>query len=304
MTQTNLLLKDSAVARCAEEGPRPRVGPWELVCLAAEGSWSRVYRARPLGAAADQPAAYAVKMLRPECEGDPRAVELLVREATVGRSVAHPHLISILGASLGRSPRLLVMPWLSGSTLRQRTSAGLSPDVPVALWVVRQVAEALDALHAAGWMHGDVKPSNIFVSPELHGTLLDLGFARRCDGTVSTLDPVVTGTCQYLAPECITSALAPDIRSDIYSLGVVLYEWFAGRLPFQSASLAELATQHKQATPPDLQRLAPYVPLDVVRLVRQMLAKDPLRRPQTPRELIERLTTLEIATFSERVLAS
>jgi serine/threonine protein kinase len=154
-------------------------------------------------------------------------------------------------------------------------------------------------------MHGDVKPGNIFVSPAGHVTLLDLGFARRngdttAGGTGSAVDRCVLGTCSYIAPELITSALRADVRSDIYSLGVVLFELLCGRLPFVGKDLAELAAQHRQATPPDLGRLVPDLPGELVELVRQMLAKEPLRRPQTPRELVDRLARIEIATFSER----
>ena len=305
MTQTDLNSAGSAAVARPAGDPQPtgRVGQWELVVLAAEGSLSRIYRARPAGTPADRPAGYAVKMLRQQWEDDPRAVRLLVREAIAGRCVSHPHLVSILRASVSRPPRFLVMPWLEGSTLRARLAAGEQIDLPVALWIARQVAEALEALHAAGWMHGDVKPDNIFISPEGHVTLLDLGFARRPDETGSAVDRCVTGTCAYIAPEHITSALRADIRSDIYSLGVVLFELLSGRLPFEGKDLAELATQHKQAAVPNLVRLVPYLPVAVVSLVRQMLGKEPLRRPQTPRELIEHLSALEIATFSERALA-
>ena len=149
-------------------------------------------------------------------------------------------------------------------------------------------------------MHGDIEPGNVFLSPADHATLLDLGFARRRDETGSAVDRLLTGTCSYMAPELITSALRADVRSDIYSLGVVLFELLAGRRPFTGGSLAELAHQHAQARPPHLRHLVPLLPGSVVDLVHQMLAKEPLRRPQTPRELIDRLAALEIATFSER----
>lgn len=302
MTQTDLKSStDAAAARRGGRGELPcRVGQWELVCLAAEGSLARVYRSRPAGTPADRPAPYALKMLRPEWQEDPRAVRLLQREALVGRSISHPHLVSILQANLCRPPRFVAMPWLDGATLQAQLDAGRRAEVPVALWIARQVAEALEALHAAGWMHGDVKPGNVFLSPEGHVTLLDLGFARSKDETGSAVDRLLTGTCNYMAPELITSALRADIRSDIYSLGVVLFEVLAGRLPFTGDSLAELAEQHRQSRPPNLRRLAPHLPNGVVRLVHEMLAKEPLRRPQTPRELIDRLVPLEVATFSER----
>ena len=304
MTQTCLTpIGDAAsvpVASLAES--YCRVGQWELVEFAALGSLARIYRARPAGASADRPATYAVKMLRPRWQHDPHAIRLLQREALVGQSISHPHLVPVLSAAVLEPPRLLVMPWLEGASLRARLAAGEEFDVPAALWIARQAAEALDALHAAGWMHGDVAPGNIHVSPAGHVTLLDLSFARRRGETGSAVDRPIMGTCRYLAPEYFTSALRADIRSDIYSLGVVLFEALSGRLPFSGGTLAELATQHQQAAPSDLARLAPHVPREVVQLVRRMLAKEPLRRPQSPRELIEHLASLEIATFSQRAM--
>jgi serine/threonine-protein kinase len=195
------------------------------------------------------------------------------------------------------------MPWLEGATLDERLAAGQRFDLPQVLWIARQAAEALDALNQAGWMHGDVKPGNIMISPEGHATLLDLGFARRGDETGSAVDRCVLGTFHYIAPEFLTSTLRADIRSDIYSLGGVLFRILTGRLPFESADLADLASQHKQSLPPNLHRLVPHLPAGVARLVHNMLAKDPLRRPQSPRELIEILARLEIECFSERSAA-
>ena len=209
----------------------------------------------------------------------------------------------VLAATVLEPPRLLVMPWLAGASLQTRLAAGEQFDVPTALWIARQTAEALEALNAAGWMHGDVSPGNIHVSSAGHVTLLDLSFARRADETGSAVDRPIMGTASYLAPEYFTSSLRADIRSDIYSLGAVLFEALSGRSPFLGNDLAELASQHRQATPPALGRLAPHVPGEVTQLVRRMLAKQPLRRPQSPRELIDRLAALEIATFSERAVS-
>lgn len=278
------------------------VGEWELTQLIAEGSFSRVYRARPAGSAAAEPGCYAVKVLRPELEEDRRAAALPRQEARVGRSVRHPHVVSILQASVGRSPRYVVMPYLEGATLRSQLDAAGPIDLPAALWFVRQAAEGLEALHAAGWVHGDIKPGNIHFSPEGHVTLLDLAFARRADQPCSVLDRCIAGTAPYLAPELFTSALRGDIRSDLYSLGVVLYELLAGQLPLLGESLAELAGQHCEARPRPLRQVVPQVPEPAASLVHRMLAKDPMRRLQTPRELIDQLVRLEIATFTHRTL--
>jgi eukaryotic-like serine/threonine-protein kinase len=224
----------------------------------------------------------------------------LQREAFVGRSVSHPHLVPALATCVTEPPRFMVMPWLDGQTLSELLATGPSIDVPAALWFVRQAAEGLDALHQAGWMHGDVSASNIHVSPSGHVTLIDLSFARRTNETGSVADRCVMGTYHYLAPEYLTSALRADIRSDIYSLGIVLYEMLAGRVPFEAESAEALASLHCRAIPPDLARLAPQAVPEVVQLVRRMLAKDPLRRPQSPRDLVSELVALEIATFSQR----
>ena len=123
----------------------------------------------------------------------------------------------------------------------------------------------------------------------------------RRDEIGSAVDRPVMGTCSYLAPECLTSAFRPDIRSDIYSLGVVLFELLSGTLPYLAKNLTELASLHRQTPPQELIRLAPHVPREVAQLVRRMTAKDPFRRPQSPRELVDRLVALEVAMLPELV---
>jgi len=277
----------------------PSVGNWQLIQRVGHGQWARVYRARPIHARTDGAAAYAVKMLHENRQQDRVAIEMLAREAQVCRRAAHPHLIAILESQLKRAPHFLVMPWLEGATLQAYTAARRLLDPPTVLWIARQTAEALGALHEAGWMHGDIKPSNIFISPQGHVTLFDLGLARHRDDHAES-SRAISGTGNYLAPEHVSSLYRPDIRSDVYSLGVVLYQLLAGRLPLEGETLEELAAEHKQTAPPNLRRVAPHVPQRVADLVHRMLAKDPLRRPQSPAELVAELVRLEIETFSER----
>ena len=279
--------------------PLPRVGGWELTELAAIGSWAEIHRAGPVEAGGKRPPAYAIKLLRADRAGDPVAIRMLAREALVAEQVSHPHLIAILESQVTRAPQFLVMPWLEGASLESCATAGRLLDPPVVLWIARQTAEALAALDEAGWMHGDIKPSNVFLSPQGHVTLLDLGLARH---RAEQLDGqrAIAGTGYYLAPEQFATDCRPDIRSDIYSLGVVLYQLLAGQLPLKGATLEQLATAHRQTAPVNLRRLAPHVPPRVAELVHRMLAKDPLRRPQAPAEVVVELVRLEIETFSER----
>jgi eukaryotic-like serine/threonine-protein kinase len=277
----------------------PQLGAWTLLGRIGQGPWANVYRARPVTAPADRPAGYAIKMPHATRQQDPLAIDMLARQARVGRQVSHPHLIAILEAQLKRRPQYLVMPWLEGATLQAYTEVRRSLDPPAVLWIARQTAEALHALDQAGWMHGDIKPSNIFLSPQGHVTLLDLGFARHRDEPANDRR-TIAGSGYYLAPEHVSSAYRPDIRSDLYSLGVVLYQLLAGRPPLEGETLEELAIAHKQTAPVNLRRIAAHVPLRVAELVHRLLAKDPLRRPQSPGELVTELVRLEIETFSER----
>ncbi len=204
---------------------------WELLERVAEGAYSDVYRARPADRSSPLPAAYAVKVLRePWCDR-PEIAELLRCEARVACEVCNPHLISVLAASTVHKPHFLVSPWLNGQTLSRILDSDRGIDLPSALWIARQTAEALHALEATGWIHGDVKPANMIVSPEAHVTLIDLGFARPLGKGGSAVDRPVMGTYQYIAPEMVTSRLATDIRSDIYSLGATFYEMVTGRSP-------------------------------------------------------------------------
>lgn len=227
------------------------------------------------------------------------AIRLLQREAVVGQSISHPHLLPVLSASVVKPPRLLAMPWLAGASVRRRLDAGEMFGVVKTLWIARQTAEALGALHVADWIHGDVTPGNIQVSPAGHVTLIDLSFARRRDEIGSAVERPIMGTCNYLAPEYLTSALRPDIRSDIYSLGAVMFEMLAGCPPYPSSDLIELAAHHRQSAAADLRRVAPEVPREVAALIHRMTSREPLRRPQTPRELVDQLVALEIGSFSQ-----
>ena len=281
--------------------PFEPIARWQPVGLLGEGAWSRVLAARPLASTADSTPAYALKLLREEHRADARAIELLCREARVGRKVSHPHVVPVLAAELHSEPYHLVMPRLVGYTLEHRLARRWQPAVPEALWIARQIAEALAAIATAGWMHADVKPANVFVSTSGHATLIDLGFARRLEEMSSIADRPTLGTIAYMAPEMLTARQPADIRSDVYSLGVMLFEMLTHRRLFVTSDVAELARLHRAELADDVRSLAPHVPVGVAALVRVMLAKQSLRRPE-PRELVARLSKLEIETFDARTL--
>jgi len=305
-------------ARVAE-----RLDSWTLVRRVAEGAFSRVYQASAASADTALAPAYAVKRLKPELESDATAIQFLRREARVGSSVHHSRLAPVLAASVERPPYYLVMPWLAGSTLesllarrllnasssqrsgwrRPTTESPLQTQLSLvhALWFARQIAEALSALDAAGWTHSDVKPANVMISPQGHATLLDLGLARRPADEDHSIDRALVGTPAYMAPELFVSTVRPDIRSDIFSLGALLYEALTGRKAVQWPGVTPAPAMPGRRLSPDLKLLAQVAPPAVAQLVQQMLAGEPLRRPQKPAELVDALHALEIEYFVEGI---
>lgn len=277
-----------------------RMGPWLLVQQLAEGPLTRVYLARHSEGPEAKPA-YAVKALRREWWQDGCAIGSMRREAWVGRQASHANLISVLDAGVSQPPFYVVTPRLVGDTVAKLLGAGTRPSLPQALWIARQVCEALAALdEQAGVIHADVKPSNILVAPDGHATLIDLGFCQTTHEARSWASRPVVGSLQYIAPEMVTSACAADTRSDLYSLGATLYEMLAGRPPFQGNEPAELIAKHRQEKPECLRRARPDTPKPVASLVHRLLAKDPMRRPGSPGEVADELSRLEIACFAYR----
>jgi serine/threonine-protein kinase len=288
-------------ASAAETRNLASIGRWELVRRLGAGEWTEVFLSRPIGTSGQ--ADYAVKTPLARRADDPVALRLLRREAEVGRSVSHPRLIAILAAHVERRPYHLAMPFLPGATLGQL----LATDSPLgarplgarrALWIARQTAEALAALHERGWRHADVKPENVIVSPAGRATLIDLGFARKLDGPECRPGGDILGTFAYTAPEIFSSALRSDGRADVYSLGVVLFESLTGQRPFAAGQMTELVSMHLEQPSPHLRRFAPYLSRRLARTLKQMLAKEPLRRP-TASELVGLLADLEIECFDE-----
>ena len=275
-----------------DENDGNRLGPWRLAGRLGRGQWAEVFEAMPADAES-RAAAYAVKVLREQWRHHADAIEALRREARVAAEVAHPRLVTVLSAAVDQPPHYLVMPKLQGDTLASPRRFGVS----MALCIARQVAEALAALADAGWLHGDVKPANIVVSPGGHVTLIDLGCCRRLD---EASPPAFRGTVAYAAPETLTSSMVWDIRSEIYSLGVVLFELLEGGHPFPGRDAGETAHHHLATPAPDLRRRIPHLSSEVARLVASMLAKEPLRRPQSAATLIHELVALEIATLTDR----
>lgn len=291
---------DSRLTPAARQDVAGRIGPWQLAKLINESDLARVYLARPVEAGESAAPGYVVKVLRNQWWRDAVAIEMQRRAAWVGRKVSHPHLLPVLAANVKQPPFYTVSPRLEGSSLEGILRRNGAIALPSALWIARQVAEALDALHTATRMvHADVKPANVVVGPDGHATLVDLGFVHTPGESRHWSARPVFGTLNYMAPETISSAIAADHRSDLYSLGVMLYEMLAGRLPHSSGSAEQLIRMHREAKPECIREARLGTPKPVASLVHRLLAKDPLRRPESASQVAEELVRLEIECFAE-----
>jgi len=224
---------------------------------------------------------------------------LLKRETAVATEVNHPSLIPVLASSsYGQKPHL-VLPYLEGITLRQLFDSNLvGPSslvrlpVSYALCIIRQLASALAALHAAGWLHGQVFPRHVMMSPQAHATLIDLTQCRRLDSGECDLDGTIPAAPEYAPPESFSRSRL-TAAADVYSLGVVLFEAIAGRRPFAASSPRAWTIAHRREAPPDIRAIRADASLEVGELVRGMLAKEPLRRPSAD-QIVRWAAELEI----------
>jgi serine/threonine protein kinase len=274
----------------------PRIPGYELLQLLGSGPSSRVYVARDC--TTDAPC--AVKVLLPDWQDPGTALKLFQREARAGLSVRHPHLVRVLYAHVIRPPYFLVMELLPGESLRQRLQRDYRLDLPAALWVTRQTAEALAALHRAGFVHSDVKPENIRLVDDGTAKLIDLGFAHRHGENTSLLrDGLLLGTVNYLAPELCDFDQDATPSSDFFSLGVTLFEMLTGRLPYPPGSLRQTLHRHRSDPPEDIRQYAESLPSGLVALVEGLLAHRSGDRPRSG-AVVQHLVTLEIATLRQR----
>ncbi|MGH9281732.1 MAG: protein kinase domain-containing protein, partial [Acidimicrobiales bacterium] len=280
---------------------RVLVGRYRPVRLVARGGMAEVWEAydevlaRPV----------AVKVLLPHLAADAAFAERFRREAVAAARLAHPSIVATFDAGADGDLAFIVMELVPGRTLRDALGeAGTLPPA-MAVGIAAEVADALDHAHHEGLVHRDVKPANILLTehegetaPLLRVKVADFGIAKvqpNSNATVADLTQTgaVVGTARYLSPEQVQGG-TPDARSDVYALGIVLYEMLCGRPPFHAETELATALLHVRQAPPSMAMTGHHVPGPVEAVVQRALAKDPAHRFPSAAALRDALRQLRL----------
>jgi serine/threonine protein kinase len=251
------------------------LGKYRLVERLGQGGMAQVYRARQPVIERD----VAIKVLHGHLAAQDGFVERFKREARGLGQLRHPHIVSVIDFDTVDDTHYLVMDFVAGPTLADWLKSHGPLPVDQAILIAAQIADALSFAHTQGAIHRDVKPGNIMFldkSPT-HAVLTDFGIAQLLDDVALTLSGTLAGTPAYMSPEAAEGGQS-DARSDLYSLGVVLYEMVTGVTPYQADTPVRMMVQHMTAPLPSLRETHPALPEIVVQVIERALTKHPADR--------------------------
>ena len=232
-----------------------------------------------------------LRILPKSLQDDPEKVTRFLREAKVHARISHPNIVSFYHATQLGGQLVMTTELVEGTTLAQRRESGPLP-LAEALSFVSQVLSALTYAHALGFIHRNVTPLNIILTPEGGAKLTGFGLAKATTDPQMTQPGTVLGSLNYISPEQVKGMTVLDGRTDIYSLGVVLYEAVTGRRPFHRKSQFEIMLAHVNELPPAPTMVNPEVPAELSEIILTAMAKDPSLRFQTAEEFRQRLDRL------------
>ena len=249
---------------------------YELLERVGGGGMADVYKAQDR--LLDRPV--AVKILHAQFQSDEEFIEKFHREAQAAARLSHPNIVNIYDVGASGDDHYIVMEYVPGRTLKEliQQRGHLAPEE--ALTITGEIAEALAHAHANGLVHCDIKPHNILMMNGQTAKVADFGIARAVTESTMTYSGNVIGSVHYFSPEQAKGTMITP-KSDVYSLGVVLYEMLTGELPFTGENPVSIAMKHLQDEPTPVRRIDPDIPPVVEALVSRMMAKDPAMRPSS-----------------------
>jgi eukaryotic-like serine/threonine-protein kinase len=239
----------------------------------------------------------ALKLLARELVARPDLIERIFLEARATSAIAHPGIVQVFDCEVDPQGRpYIVMEYLEGETVGALLARGGPLHALIVARLARSAADALEAAHGKGIVHRDIKPDNIFVAsqPPDSVKIVDFGIAKLAGdsaGVHQTRSGALMGTPLYMSPEQCRDSARIDFRTDLYSLGCVMFEMLTGRPPFTHGDLGNLVVAHMTQPPPDARSVNPSVPANLAELIGDLLRKEPETRPASMREVANRLAT-------------
>ena len=263
-------------------------GRYEIIEELGAGGMGRVYRA--FDKKIDEEV--ALKLLKPAIAADKRIVERFRNELKIARKIRHANVCGMFDLGEEGETLFISMEYVRGEDLSSLIRRTEKLTAGKAVLIARQVAEGLGEAHKLGVVHRDLKPGNIMVDKEGNAKIMDFGIARSQTLPGTTAEGVIIGTPEYMSPEQVEGKPA-DQRSDIYSMGIILYEMVTGRPPFAGDTPFSIAYKHRHEEPEDPRKLNPHVPDALNRVILRCLEKDREARYQTAQELLADLQKME-----------
>ena len=261
-------------------------GRYKLEAKLGSGGMSTVYLAKDGTLDRD----VAVKVMHREMSEQPDQLERFRQEARAVAKLSHPNVVAVIDAGEDGGHPYIVFEYVEGETLKQRIARVGALDPQEALAYAIEIARGLTVAHARNMVHRDIKPQNVLIDAEGRAKLTDFGISRQLEQDGMTATGRVLGTTDYVAPEQAMGHPV-DQRSDIYSLGVVLYEMLVGQVPFHADSQVGVAMKHVNEELPDVQQRRPELSAAAALVVERATAKDPAERYQQVGEMIDDLST-------------
>ena len=228
----------------------------------------------------------ALKVMHPHLADSDAFVERFRREARSAARIVHPGVVSVFDQGVVTGQGFLVMELIDGTNLRQLLRAQGAFTIPQALRYTTDTLEALRAAHRVGVIHRDIKPENILIPTDGPAKVTDFGLARAASEVSMSSTGNMLGTVAYIAPEIATTAEA-DARSDIYSVGIMLYEMLTGQVPWAGESPLQIASHHVSDDVPSPSAAQPWIPREIDDLVAALTARDPANRPADASDAID-----------------
>ncbi|SNX55591.1 Stk1 family PASTA domain-containing Ser/Thr kinase [Thermoanaerobacterium sp. RBIITD] len=260
---------------------------YEILEKIGEGGMAKVYKAK----CHLLNRIVAIKILRPEFVADEEFVKRFKRESQAAASLSHPNIVSIYDVGQEGDIYYIVMEYVNGKTLKQLIKDNNGPlSIPKALDIARQVCKALDHAHKNHIVHRDIKPQNILVTDDNIVKVTDFGIARAVNGSTITYNGDVLGTAYYFSPEQAKGGMT-DEKTDIYSLGIVMYEMLTGKVPFEGESPISVALKHIQEDIVPPSKLNPKIPPKLDQIILKATQKDINYRYKSASDLLDDIET-------------